>query len=131
MIDWSIAVTNDQKSNVVNAVSPLWRMIGTGAGHGNGLGMHYNEYLRDFANRIKVDHLLDEQAFTNHLFRKIIARLVALALVNAPKILMDIFGHRTIEMTLHYILNNKTIQAEVKQIQKALLGMVVEGYKKR
>lgn len=53
---------------------------------------------------------------TTHRFRKTVARLAALALSGAPKILMDLFGHKSIEMTLHYILSDPDVQAEIKQV---------------
>lgn len=103
----------------------LWRVF-AGKGHGNDLNIQYNKYLREFAVRVGTYQLLDSQALTSHRFRKTIARLVALALVNAPKVLMDIFGHKDIEMTMHYILTDKALRAEIMQIQKELLAMHVE-----
>lgn len=117
--------TGESRGENVDGSGPLWRIIASSNGHGNALRDSYNEYLRDFAVRTKTANLLDEQAFTNHRFRKTIARLVALAMVNAPKILMDIFGHRTIEMTMHYILTDKTLRTEILQIQKDILEMTV------
>lgn len=103
----------------------LWRVFG-GSGQGNPLSYQYNEYIREFTDRIGTSHLLDEDSLTNHRFRKTIARLVALAMVNAPKILMDIFGHKDIAMTMHYILTDNGVRAEIVQIQKELLAMRVE-----
>lgn len=61
-----------------------------------------------------------------HRFRKTLARLVALAVVGAPKILMDLFGHKTIEMTLTYILSDKALRAEVEEVAKAQTVMLAE-----
>ena len=60
---------------------------------------------------------------TTHRFRKSVARLAALALSGAPKILMDLFGHKSIEMTLHYILTDPAIRAEIKQIVEEVAVM--------
>lgn len=54
-----------------------------------------------------------------HRFRKTIARLIALAVIGAPKILMDLFNHRQIGMTMHYILSDPLIRAEMLEVAKA------------
>jgi integrase len=107
------------------ASTSLWRVFG-GGGQGNPLNYQYNEYIREFTDRIGTSHLLDEHSLTNHRFRKTIARLVALAMVSAPKILMDIFGHKDIAMTMHYILTDSSLRAEIMQTQKELLAIRVE-----
>jgi len=61
-----------------------------------------------------------------HRFRKTLARLVALAVAGSPKILMDLFGHKTIEMTLSYILADKALRAEVEEVAKAQTLMFAE-----
>ncbi|MBD8566163.1 tyrosine-type recombinase/integrase [Oxalobacteraceae sp. CFBP 8763] len=60
------------------------------------------------------------QNFRPHRFRKTIARLVALSLTQAPKVLMDVFGHKAIEMTLYYILADKALQADVEKVCREL-----------
>lgn len=62
-----------------------------------------------------------------HRFRKTIARLAALALVGAPKILMDLFGHRTIEMTLNYILTDPELRLEIAEVARAQTVMLAEN----
>jgi len=61
-----------------------------------------------------------------HRFRKTIARLAALALVGAPKILMDLFGHRTIEMTLNYLLTDPELRLEIAEVARAQTVMLAE-----
>lgn len=79
-----------------------------------------------------VEHLGLEQALVGderihaHRFRKTLARLVALAIVGAPKILMDLFGHKSIEMTLSYILSDPALRAEVEEVAKAQTIMFAE-----
>lgn len=62
-----------------------------------------------------------EQLLSTHRFRKTIARLVALSVVGAPKILMDLFGHKSIEMTLYYILTDPDIAAQAKSISEEMV----------
>jgi integrase len=101
---------------------PLWREIRT---RGR-LTVTYNNKMRELVSSFGLNHLLDDQELSNHRYRKTLARLVALALVNAPKILMDIFGHKSIKMTIHYIMADKTIRAQIKQISKELRIMSAE-----
>jgi hypothetical protein len=77
--------------------------------------------LTSLARTLDLEHLLGGTSFHVHRFRKTIARLTALALVGAPKILMDLFGHRSIEMTLRYILSDPMIAAEIEQIAKDMV----------
>ncbi len=65
----------------------------------------------------------DEQMLSTHRFRKTISRLVALAVTGAPKVLMDLLGHKSIEMTLYYILADPDIAAEVKRVSEELIIM--------
>jgi integrase len=99
---------------------PLWRVF-YGVSGGGVLSGYYNEEMRSFVANLGLNGLLDEQALTHHRFRKTIARLVALAHVHAPKILMDVFGHKSIEMTMHYILADPTILAQMRTIRKELV----------
>lgn len=61
-----------------------------------------------------------------HRFRKTIARLCGIALVNSPKILMQVFGHKNIEMTLYYILTDKALAKEVEQVAREIRIMRCE-----
>lgn len=58
-----------------------------------------------------------------HRFRKTLARLCALILFGAPKILMDLFGHKDIAMTLHYINTDPNLRAEMIQIARDITIM--------
>jgi hypothetical protein len=75
-----------------------------------------NEFLRNLVDSLGLTEKPGGLNLTTHRFRKTVARLVALALVGAPKILMDLFGHKTIEMTLYYILTDPDLQAEIRQV---------------
>lgn len=55
-----------------------------------------------------------------HRFRKTIARLMAIAVVDSPRILKKLLGHKDIAMTLHYILADKAIQAEIIKVEHEL-----------
>lgn len=66
-----------------------------------------------------------------HRFRKTLARLIALAIINSPQVVMDLFGHKTIEMALRYIHADKTLRAEILRVAEDLRLLsaksIVEG----
>lgn len=76
-----------------------------------------------YARTLGMDTEPGGQNLRPHRFRKTVARLVALALTQAPKILMDVFGHKSIEMTLYYILTDKALQADIEQVSRELRVM--------
>ncbi|SDJ62871.1 hypothetical protein SAMN05216338_105715 [Bradyrhizobium sp. Rc2d] len=53
-----------------------------------------------------------------HRWRHTVARLVALSVVGAPKVLFDLFGHKDIEMTLYYMMSDPTIADEALLVAK-------------
>jgi hypothetical protein len=79
----------------------------------------YNHMLEQLIKILGLTDLLDNTNIHAHRFRKTIARLMALAIVGAPKIVMDFFGHESIEMTLGYMLTDPLIRLEMEQVAKA------------
>lgn len=73
--------------------------------------------------QLRVMHLLQGDPANPHRFRKTLARLCALVLFGAPKILMDLFGHKDIAMTLHYINTDPNLRAEMIQIARDITIM--------
>lgn len=55
-----------------------------------------------------------------HRFRKTLARLIALAIAHSPQVVMDLFGHKTIEMSLRYIRTDKALRAEILRVAQEL-----------
>lgn len=82
-----------------------------------------NEWLGYYVKALGMDPAPGGQNFTSHRLRKTLARIVALALVDSPMVLYEIFGHRDIEMTLHYILANKSLKQEVEAIAREISVM--------
>ncbi|MBP1317113.1 hypothetical protein [Herbaspirillum sp. 1130] len=82
--------------------------------------------LRWYVNAIGTMHLLDSQALTNHRFRKTIARLIAIAFVHSPRILIDIFGHSSIDMTISYIMTDPQIVADIREARSAIVKMMAK-----
>lgn len=104
---------------------PLWRNFSLHA-FGNPLSHNYRNQLKNFVSALSLNHLLGRQSMRAHRFRKTIARLVALAIVESPKVLMDIFGHKSIDMTMGYILTDPLIRAEVDTVRRELVMMFAE-----
>ena len=55
-----------------------------------------------------------------HRFRKTVARLAGIAIVDSPRVLMKLLGHKDIAMTLGYILTDKALQVEIGQVAREL-----------
>jgi integrase len=53
-----------------------------------------------------------------HRWRHTVAKLVALSVIGAPQVLLDLFGHRDLEMTLRYMLSDPDIGQEAMRVAK-------------
>lgn len=82
-----------------------------------------NHALVKYAQAIGLSTSPGNQRLRHHRFRKTIARLAALAMTQAPKVMMDVFGHKSIEQTLYYILTDKDLGAEIEQVSRELTVM--------
>lgn len=98
----------------------LWCRIGTGLTNPREVPRDANKFLRKYARMLDMETEPGGQPLRTHRFRKTIARLAALAIDEAPLMLKHLFGHKDIEMTLHYILADKALAAEIEQIIKEL-----------
>jgi hypothetical protein len=76
--------------------------------------------LTAYARALGMSVMPGGQRIRTHRFRKTVARLAALALTDAPMILMQVFGHKSVEMTLYYILTDRDLQVEVEQVRREL-----------
>jgi integrase len=103
----------------------LWAQLSAGAGASDStLPLRdINKALVSYVRMLLMDRAPSGQNLRSHRFRKTIARLVALALTQAPKLLMDLFGHKSIEMTLYYILSDKDLRAEIETVSRELRVM--------
>ena len=55
-----------------------------------------------------------------HRFRKTIGRLAGVALFNSPLVLKRLFGHKSIEMTLRYILCDEDVRTQAETVLREL-----------
>lgn len=95
---------------------------------GRGLEVSQNPTKRFMISMrtVGVAALLSGGNLASHRFRKTLARLVALAIVGSPKVLMDLFGHKSIEMTLHYMTTDPELRAEIAEVARAQTLMFAE-----
>lgn len=122
--DDSFAGSSDTTVEVDQSLlNPIWRRVGTGK---RILG-DYNDMLRSATASLGLSDLTGDANPHAHRFRKTVARLLALALVDAPKILMDLFGHKSIEMTMYYMLSDPFIRAELQEVLNAQTIMLAEN----
>jgi hypothetical protein len=61
-----------------------------------------------------LDELAQGRAHS-HRWRHTVARIIAITVTGAPKVLLDLFGHRDLDMTLHYMLSDPDIASEAMQ----------------
>jgi len=112
------------RAEKVKEGDPLWVQLSTVGNHDrNAPLISLDKALRSYARALGMNERPSGQWLRPHRFRKTVARLAALALTQAPKVLMDVFGHKSMEMTLYYILTDKTLQAEIEQVGRELRVM--------
>lgn len=82
-----------------------------------------SRFLDDYATKLNLKGFLGDSSRVHiHRFRKTLARIVALSMVNSPIILMDCFGHEDPDMTVRsYILSDKEIARDVLEVQRELV----------
>lgn len=97
----------------------IWRLLRQSDVDNDSADAGYNLELTLIVESFSLAASLGEKPIHAHRCRKTLARLLALCIVGAPKIVMDLFGHKNIEMTLHYILSDPLIRAEMEEVAQA------------
>lgn len=90
----------------------------------------YNGYLQKTVRSLDLQRLISSGLVHAHRFRKTLARLIGLAIVGAPKIIMDIFGHEQIQQSIGYMMSDPDMVAEVQEVARAqtvMLGAAAIG----
>ena len=85
-----------------------------------------NQTLRRTVRHLELEHLLGSGTAHQHRWRHTVARLVALSVVGAPQVLFDLFGHRDLDMTLHYMLSDPAIAEEAMKVAKEATYAMVQ-----
>lgn len=102
----------------------LW--VQTGKGGKGSVGsklLNFNASLDALVDTFGLRELLGSEfpRLHSHRFRKTLARVIALALTSAQTVLMDTFGHDDPDVTLGYMLSDKTVVADALEVQRELV----------
>lgn len=99
----------------------LWVSLSpTGGKRGEAPSLNINHALMMLAERVGMDPKPSGKNLHAHRFRKTVGRLAGIALFNSPLVLKRLFGHKSIEMTLHYILCDPDIRTEAENVLREL-----------
>lgn len=95
----------------------LWVILGDGGKLGKQL-LNLTEPFVQAVDHLGLTDLADKDRAHVHRWRHTVARLVALSVVGAPQVLLDLFGHRDLEMTLRYMLSDPRIIEDAMKVAK-------------
>lgn len=98
----------------------LWISIGVAGKASEEAELQFNVALQTLAKRVGVNPKPGGKWVHAHRFRKTIGRLAGVALFNSPMLLKRLFGHKSIEMTLHYIMCDPGIREESEKVLREL-----------
>lgn len=97
----------------------LWVSIG-GSNSSEYANVTFSIALQSLNNRLAMVPRPGGERVHPHRFRKTIGRLAGVALFNSPLVLKRLFGHKCIEMTLHYILCDEGVREEAETVLREL-----------
>lgn len=98
----------------------LWLSLGSASRSNTEVLGNSRQALRTLAMRIDMDPKPDGINLHPHRLRKTIGRIAGITLFDSPLVLKRLFGHKSIEMTLHYILCDKDIRTEAETVLREL-----------
>jgi integrase len=96
-----------------NGEKHLWVVMHGGRGTRLSSATHV---FRQTVEYLGLVDLLGSGTAHMHRWRHTVARLVALSVVGAPKVVFDLFGHKDLEMTLHYMMSDQAIAEESMRV---------------
>ncbi|MCI5076393.1 hypothetical protein [Oricola sp.] len=104
----------------------LWMLLQDGAEPAGSPLRNVNEPVVRAISQLGLKHLTGNSRPHSHRWRHTVARLIALCVASAPQVLMDLFGHRDLEMTLHYMLSDPEIAQEAKRVASEIAYAIAE-----
>ncbi|AND89552.1 bll4269 [Bradyrhizobium diazoefficiens USDA 110] len=105
--------------------SHLWVILGDGEKLGKRL-LNLTEPFVQAVDHLGLSGLTGRDRAHVHRWRHTVARLVALSVVGAPQVLLDLFGHRDLEMTLRYMLSDPRIIEDAMKVAKETSFVMAE-----
>ena len=101
--------------------SHLWASLGTSSSADPEKRLSgMNKALQVLAKRVGLSDRPGGVFLHAHRFRKTVARLAGVAIVDSPRVLMQLLGHADIEVTLHYICTDKGLAADIERVAREL-----------
>lgn len=119
-MDWLPKRLRDGLPQTPRFNNALWVSIGTSGAVGENNEVSSNQTLTLLAQRLNMDTKPGGRNIHAHRFRKTVGRLAGIALWNSPLVLKRLFGHKSIEMTLHYILSDSGVREEAEKVLREL-----------
>jgi hypothetical protein len=104
----------------------LWMLLQDGAEPAGSPLRNVNEPVVQAVSQLGLRHLTGQSRPHSHRWRHTVARLIALCVAAAPQVLMDLFGHSDLEMTLQYMLSDPAIAQDVKKVAAEIAYAVAE-----
>jgi hypothetical protein len=118
--DWLPNARTDGLPQAPRFGDALWVSIGVSGQTGEDAEVSINQALVKLTMRLDMDPKPGGKSIHAHRFRKTIGRLAGVALFNSPLVLKRLFGHKRIEMTLHYILCDPGVREETEKVLREL-----------
>lgn len=118
--DWLPRSNNDALPKTARFAGALWVSLGTTGVYGEKAQLNSISTLMSLAERLGMDPKPSGKNLHPHRFRKTIGRLAGIALFNSPLVLKRLFGHKSIEMTLNYILCDPGVRQEADKVLREL-----------
>ncbi|TXM95308.1 tyrosine-type recombinase/integrase [Methylobacterium sp. WL116] len=107
--------------------SHLWVLNGRAGTHPIGSPLlNLTEPMVSAVEHLGLSHLTGKDRAHAHRWRHTVGRIVALSVVDAPQVLLDLFGHRDLEMTLRYMLSDPEIAQDAMRVAKETAFVLAE-----
>jgi hypothetical protein len=118
--DWLPRSLDEDLPQAPRFGNDIWLSIGVSGLAGSDVDPAFGRALQVLACRLDMDPKPSGKNVHPHRFRKTIGRLAGVALFNSPLVLKRLFGHKSIEMTLHYILCDQGVREEAEKVLREL-----------
>ena len=118
--DWFPNSLDDGLPQAPRFGNDFWISIGTSGISRSDAKISINFALKNLARRLGMDPKPGGKNIHAHRFRKTIGRIAGVALFNSPLVLKRLFGHKSIEMTLHYILCDPDVRGQAEKVLREL-----------
>ncbi len=93
----------------------LWVLT---SGRDGGRLLNLTEPLVNAVEHLGLTDLAGADRAHAHRWRHTVARLVALSVIGAPQVLLDLFGHKDLDMTLRYMLSDPDVVEDAMKVAR-------------